>query len=120
MQLSRKFWFSTMFFCCLPYQILLRRKLEYYGEEAFATATDEILAYRASGVAGPFDSAYASQSDFLKQEYSEAAAHESQYNFTTDSTDYPHQNAYRQNLAPSYAQTSSWMQDLAYLSDAVV
>ncbi|KAK1378493.1 hypothetical protein POM88_025237 [Heracleum sosnowskyi] len=96
------------------------RKLEYYGEEAFPSAADEILAYRASEVAGTFDSASAPQSDFLRQEYPEAEAHGSQYNFTTDSTDYPYQNAHQQNLAPGYAQTSSWMQDLASFSNAMV
>lgn len=96
------------------------RKLEYHGEEAFSTAADEILAYRASGVAGTFGSASASQSDFFKKGHPEAAAHGSQYNFTTDSTDYPFQNAHQQNLAPRYAQTSSWMQDLTSFSDAMV
>lgn len=110
-----------MFFvCCFPNEIRLCRKLEYYGEEAFPSATDKIIAYRASGVAGTFDSASAAQSDVLKKEYTEAAAHGNQYNFTTNSTNYPYSNARQQNLAPSYAQTSSWMQDLASLSDAMV
>lgn len=94
--------------------MLLRRKLENYSDDAFPTAADEILAYRASGVGGTFDSASASQSDFLKQEYPEAAAHGSQY------TDYPYQNAHQQNHAASYAQTSLWMQDLASFSNATV
>ncbi|KAL8103500.1 uncharacterized protein LOC141677859 isoform X2 [Apium graveolens] len=95
------------------------RKLEYYGKEVFPTAADEILAYRASRVARTFDLASASQSDFLKQEYPEAVAHGSQYNFTANSTDYPFKTAHQLNLAPSYAQTNSWMQDLYSFSDAM-
>lgn len=104
--------------CCLPYAILPCRKTEFYGKEAFLTVADEILAYRASGVAGTFDSASASQSNFIKQEYPEVVG--SQYTCTPDSTNYPFQRARQQNTAFSYPQTSSWMQNLASFSNAMV
>lgn len=96
------------------------RKEEYYGEEAFLTATDENLAYRATGVAGTFDLASASQSDFLKQQYPEAAARGSQYTFTPASTGYPFEKAQQQNIAFSYAQTSSRLPNIASFSDSMV
>ncbi|KAL1805733.1 hypothetical protein ACET3Z_028801 [Daucus carota] len=79
------------------------RKIEKYREDSFLKASDEILAHRNSRVAGTFNSASATQSDFLKQEYSEAVG--------AHGNEYPFQKAC-QNFAFDYTQKSSWMQNL--------
>lgn len=99
-----------IFFCLLFCEIPLCRKIEKYREDSFLKASDEILAHRNSRVAGTFNSASATQSDFLKQEYSEAVG--------AHGNEYPFQKAC-QNFAFDYTQKSSWMQNLPS-SDAMV